>query len=240
MKKFLLTGVAVAALACSPALAADLPARMPVKAPPVQAPIAYNWSGFYIGGHGGGGFSDKSFTSDGLDDGSHDGDGWVAGGQVGFNWQTGQFVFGIEFSGSAADISGSHPSLLTDPSGTYSSDINSIFLLTGRVGLAFDRLLLYVNGGGAWVREEIGFVSDDFGSDSVKKNRNGWTVGGGLEYGITPNWSIAAQYNFIDLGDKNTFFVNNGFNASSDQQIHLVTGRLNYRFNWGGPVVARY
>jgi outer membrane immunogenic protein len=242
MKKLLLTGVALAVLASSSALAADLPARMPVKAPPAPVPVAYNWSGFYIGGHGGGGFSEKTFTFDGLDDGTHDGDGWVAGGQVGFNWQTGQFVFGVEFSGSAADISGSHASPI-DPFFTYSSDIDSIFLLTGRIGLAFDRLLLYVNGGGAWVREELTGTFNDGAvilSDSVKKNRSGWTVGGGLEYGITPNWSIAAQYNFIDLGEKDVFFPVNDFGANAEQQIHLVTGRINYRFNWGGPVVARY
>jgi outer membrane immunogenic protein len=243
MKKILLTGVALAALACGPALAADLPARrqMPVKAPePMAAPI-YNWSGLYIGGHGGGGFSEKCFALEGVDDGCHDGDGWLAGGQIGFNWQAGQFVFGVEFSGSAADISGNHGSTLFAPGDvSYGSDISSIFLLTGRIGLAFDRLLLYVNGGGAWVREELTF--DTPGAiDTVKKNRNGWTVGAGLEYGLAPNWSIAAQYNYIDLGEKDVFFPLNNFSANADQQIHLVTGRLNYRFNWGGgPVVARY
>jgi outer membrane immunogenic protein len=245
MKKLLLTGVALAALASGPALAADLPARrqMPVKAPePMAAPI-FNWSGLYIGGHGGGAFSEKCFTADGFDEGCHDGDGWLAGGQIGFNWQSGQFVFGLEFSGSAADITGSHASPgFFPPTASYNSDISSIFLLTGRIGLAFDRLLLYVNGGGAWVREELALVDNTMGfSDTVKKNRSGWTVGAGLEYGLSPNWSIAAQYNYIDLGDKDVFFPLANFNASSDQQIHLVTGRLNYRFNWGGgPVVGRY
>ena len=108
MKKFLLTGVALAALGGS-ALAADLPARrgMPVKAPePVS--YGYNWSGFYIGAHGGGGWGEKCFADTGLSDGCHDTDGWLGGGQVGFNVQSGQFVFGVEFSGSWADISGSH------------------------------------------------------------------------------------------------------------------------------------
>jgi len=108
MKKFLLTSVALAALASSSALAADLPARrgMPVKAPEPVA-YGYNWSGFYIGAHGGGGWSDRCFSFLGVADGCHDADGWVGGGQIGFNMQSGQFVFGVEFSGSWADISGS-------------------------------------------------------------------------------------------------------------------------------------
>jgi outer membrane immunogenic protein len=239
MKKFLLTGVALAALASSSALAADLPARrgMPVKAPePVS--YGYNWSGFYIGAHGGGGWSDRCFSAFGFADGCHDADGWVGGGQIGFNMQQGQFVFGVEFSGSWADISGTHNPLQA-PLDTYNSDINTILLFTGRVGMTFDRMLLYLTGGGAWVRNEFTYNSFGGAVDSVKQNRTGWTIGAGIEYGITPNWSIAAQYNFIDLGDKDIIFVNNGFTATADQEVHLATVRLNYRFG-GGPVVARY
>jgi outer membrane immunogenic protein len=238
MKKFLLTGVALAALASSSALAADLPARrgMPVKAPePVS--YGYNWSGFYIGAHGGGGWSSKCFTFAGADEGCHDGDGWLGGGQVGFNMQTGQFVFGLEFSGSWADISGNHNALLT-PGDTYGSEANTILLFTGRVGMTFDRMLLYVTGGGAWVRDEFTYNSGVV--DSVKQNRTGWTVGAGIEYGLAPNWSIAAQYNYIDLGEKDVTYPLNGFTATADQELHLATVRLNYRFGGGAPLMARY
>jgi len=241
MKKFLLTGVALTALACGPALAADLPARraMPVKAPP-PVTTYYDWSGIYIGAHAGGGWSDKCFTFAGVSDGCHDGDGWLGGGQIGFNYQAGQFVFGAEFSGSWADINGTHRASLA-PADTYRSDVNSIFLLTGRVGLAFDRLLLYVNGGGAWVRDTFDYTVGGVGTASTKQNRTGWTVGAGVEYGLTPNWSIAAQYNFIDLGDRDVAFgVPAAFTAKADQEIHLATVRLNYRFGAGGPLVARY
>jgi outer membrane immunogenic protein len=243
MKKFLLTGVALAALACGPALAADLPARraMPVKAP---APVAYgyNWSGFYIGAHAGGGWSERCFTDFVAGpDGCHDADGWLAGGQLGFNYQTGQFVFGVEFSGSWTDINGSHASLLI-PTDTHHSDINSILMFTGRVGLAFDRALLYVTGGGAWVRDEFRYTAPGVGTASIDQNRTGWTIGAGIEYGLAPNWSIAAQYNFVDLGDRDiTFGAPIGFNYHVERELHLATVRLNYRFGgWGGPVVARY
>ena len=202
----------------------------------------YDWTGFYIGAHGGGGWSRKCFTvvPANLDDGCHDGDGWLAGGQIGYNLQSGQFVFGVEFSGSWADISGSHASLLT-PADTYSSDVNTILMLTGRVGLTFDRLLLYVNGGGAWVRDKFEYTTAGVGTETLKRNRTGWTVGAGIEYGFSPNWSIAAQYNYIDLGDKGVGFAGpTVFTASVEQQLHLATVRLNYRFGVGGPVVARY
>jgi outer membrane immunogenic protein len=127
---------------------------------------------------------------------------------------------------------------LDAPLETYSSDINTILLFTGRVGMTFDRMLLYVTGGGAWVRNEFTYNSGVV--DSVKQNRTGWTVGAGIEYGLSPNWSIAAQYNFIDLGDKDIVFNNNGFTATADQEVHLATVRLNYRFGGGGPIVARY
>jgi outer membrane immunogenic protein len=239
MKKIILTRIALAALGCGSAVAADLPARVPVKAPAPVMSYGYNWSGFYIGAHGGGGWSDRCVTVGGAADGCHDADGWLAGGQVGWNMQTGQFVFGLEFSGSWADINGSHAPLLF-PADTYNSDVNSIFMLTGRVGMAFDRVLLYVNGGGAWVRNEFSYAVAGVNSDSIKNTRTGWTIGGGIEWGFAPNWSIAAQYNFIDLGDKDLVFPVAGFTATADQELHLATVRLNYRFGGGGPVVARY
>lgn len=244
MKKFLLTGVAVAALACGPALAADLPVRraMPVKAPP-PVTTYYDWSGIYVGAHAGGGWSDNCFTFAGVGDGCHDGDGWLGGGQIGFNYQAGQFVVGAEFSGSWADINGSHGAALT-PGDTYKSDVNSIFLLTGRVGLAVDRMLLYVNGGGAWVRDQFEYNAAGVGTSTTKQSRTGWTVGAGVEYGLTPNWSIAAQYNYIDLGDKSVGFGGGAapfpFTDNVDQQVHLATVRLNYRFGGGGPLVGRF
>ncbi|MPZ38521.1 MAG: outer membrane beta-barrel protein [Rhizobiales bacterium] len=246
MKKVLLTGVALAALACGPALAADLPARMPVKAPP-PAPVSYgyNWSGFYLGGHAGGAFGEKCFSDAFGDLGCHDHDGFAGGGQLGFNVQNNQFVFGVEFSGSWADLTGSH----NDPFGvgfsdSLHSDIDTILLFTGRVGLAFDRALLYVTGGGAWVRNEFRY-NDGFGFESShSKNRTGWTVGAGLEYGLAPNWSIAVQYNYIDLGEKDVSFTtpNVAFTAQTESHVHLATARINYRFGgWGGPpIAARY
>jgi outer membrane immunogenic protein len=184
MKKHLLCGVALVALTASSAMAADLPARTRAVPPPAAPPVAYayNWSGFYIGAHGGGGWSEKCFTFGGFNDGCHEGDGWLGGGQLGFNWQTGNVVFGVEFSGSAADIAGSHAALLI-PTDTYHSEVSAILMLTGRVGFTFDRLLAYVTGGGAWVRDRFEYVAAGIGTASSKDDRFGWTVGAGLEFG---------------------------------------------------------
>ena len=234
MKKFLVSGVALIALATAPALAADMPARtrMPVKAPVAPPPAMFSWSGFYIGGHGGYGFGEKCFAFVGADEGCHDNDGWVGGGQIGFNWQQGNVVFGAEFSGSASRLTGDHtiPGTLAD---TYSSRVDGIFLLTGKLGLAMDRTLLYVTGGGAGVRDRYTYTDGLTGFTSTARDtRWGWTVGAGIEFALAPNWSVAAQYNYVDLGDKDRSFsgLAGTFTENIDQQLHLATLRLNYRF----------
>jgi outer membrane immunogenic protein len=243
MRNYLFSGVAFIALAATPALAADLPARPQVRqpaAPPVA--YAYNWSGFYIGAHGGGGWGEKCFDFAGLSDGCHDSKGWLAGGQVGYNWQAGSVVFGVELSGSFADITGDHAALL-DPADTYRSRVDSVFLATGRLGWAWNNVLAYVSGGAAMVRDRFEYTDAGVGTASSRDNRWGWTVGAGLEVGLAPNWSIAAQYNFVGLGERDTTFTGGGvatFTDSIDQHLHLATVRLNYRFGGVNPVVARY
>lgn len=239
MKKSLLCGVAFA-LAAGPSLAADLPARQ--VRPPVVAPVvySYDWSGIYIGAHAGGGWGQKCFTFAGANEGCHDVNGWLGGGQVGFNWQGGPLVLGLEFSGSASWFTGSHNAVL-DPADTYRTRVDSIFLLTGRAGWAFDRVLLYATGGGAAVRDRFEYVAAGVGTATARDTRWGWTLGGGLEFGLTPNWSVAAQYNYIDLGRRDATFSGGGvatFTDSIGQHLHVATLRLNYRF--GGPVSARY
>ena len=236
----LLTIVATTfAIMTAPASAADL--RRPAPAP-VPVVYAYNWSGFYIGGHIGGAWVDRCLTLATGGEACADGSGFVGGGQAGFNWQTGQFVFGVEFSGSFADLDGDVSAGVLPNGWYYSSQHKSLWMLTGRVGWAFDRALLYVTGGGAWARNTVDFYNGVGGVASVDFDRQGWTIGVGLEYGFTPNWSLAAQYNFVDLGSKDVFFATPGVAASVSQDISMVTLRLNYRFGaWGGaPVAARY
>jgi outer membrane immunogenic protein len=164
MKKVLVAGVSLLALAAAPAFAADLPVR---PAPVYQAPppvyVVYNWSGCYIGGHAGGLWVDKGFdlTSVGtpffgvvtfanaIDLGTHDASSWLAGGQIGCNYQAGNVVFGIQGDYGWTDANNSHIDPFSNLT-TLQSKTNSLASITGRIGYAWDRFLGYVKAGGAW------------------------------------------------------------------------------------------
>lgn len=243
MKRFLLATVGLAALiAAQPAAAADIPRRMPVKGPVMAAPIIYNWTGFYIGAHLGYGWGDKDWrdpTFFGFNSG-HDVDGFLGGLQAGFNWQAGQWVFGIEGDMSWTDM---HGSSLCGPALAFActSDVNWLGTLTGRVGYTWDRTLLYVKGGVAWADD--GYTLGGWGASSGDGTRTGWTLGVGLEYAFWNNWSAKVEYNYMDFGsDRASFFngVVNVANPDIDQQVHAIKLGVNYRFGWGGPVAARY
>ena len=248
-------------LAAAPAIAADLPVKArPVV--PVAAPI-YNWSGFYIGGNVGGGWSradylntaNTTFFGDvgGPPGFSHNTSGFVGGGQVGFNWQVTNWVFGVEamydyanVKGTTNPLRGGAPPLGMDDN--FETRIRALFLGTARVGYAWNNWLMYLKGGyaGGDIRVSVvDIVGANQGSGSDTHWRNGWTIGGGVEYGLTPNWTVAAEYNYIRL-QSGTYEL--GGTAApalytfvvDTRDTHLATVRLNYKFGWGGPVVARY
>ena len=151
MKKFLLGLAGLVALA-APASAADLAARPYTKAPPMIAAL-YDWSGFYVGANGGWGSSHKCWDNYALgvfvaSEGCHDATGGVAGAQIGYRWQTGAWVFGLEAQGDWADLKGSNASLV-NLGFTNQSRIDAFGLFTGQVGYAFNNVLLYVKGGAA-------------------------------------------------------------------------------------------
>ncbi|MGB8397341.1 outer membrane protein [Bradyrhizobium sp.] len=248
MKKFLLATVALAALA-APASAADLAARPYTKAPPPMLAAIYDWSGFYIGANGGWGSSRDCWNLQpgGASEGCHDATGGVAGGQIGYRWQAGTWVFGLEAQGDWADLKGSNQSLLfPGPAGTTNtSRIDAFGLFTGQIGYAVNNALFYAKGGAAVTSNRYrinnttgGALAGSTGDDT----RWGGTIGAGLEYGFAPNWSAAIEYDHLFMQDRTyTFTTPAGAFFSSDrirQDVDLVTVRVNYR--WGGPVVAKY
>ena len=234
------------------ASAADLAARPYTKAPPIVAPI-YNWSGFYIGANGGGGWSRNCWdivpvvAGPNLAEGCHDASGAVAGGQIGYRWQASSWVFGLEAQGDWADLTGSRVSqqFIAIPGDTTSNTrVRSFGLFTGQVGYAWNNVLGYVKGGAAVTENcfEHRVVATDLVFDSVRETRWGGVVGVGLEFGFTPNWSVGIEYDHMFMGDR-TLNFNNGLGLLSTvdrvrQDVDIVTARVNYRF--GGPVVARY
>jgi outer membrane immunogenic protein len=254
MKKFLLGAVGLVALSfAAPASAADLAARPYTKAPPMIA-AAYDWSGFYLGLNGGWGSSRNCYTNTAIagvtvtpvGEGCHDATGGTAGGQVGYRWQSGAFVFGLEAQGNWADLRGSNPSLAA-PGATNRTRIDAFGLFTGQVGYAWNNALLYVKGGAAVTdnRYEGLLTGTGIVVDRTNPTRWGGTVGVGLEYGFAPNWSAGVEYDHLFMGTQNNAFTSvfpvAGVNTRTDsirQDADLVTARVNYR--WGGPVIPKY
>ena len=183
------------------ARASDLPARSappPASPTPWQAP--FSWSGFYAGINGGyaWGQSRWSDPAAGANSGRFDTSGGSAGGQLGYNWQTGRFVFGVETDAGWLGVNGS-----VGPGGVCSGDgggqcrTEQSWLGTtrARVGYAFDRWLPYVTGGVGY--GDIRAVQPTGTTSDVKA---GWAAGGGVEYGINRNWSAKLEYLHVDLG----------------------------------------
>ena len=253
MKK-LLAAAAFVSLSSAAAFAADLPARTYTKAAPIiMAPI-YSWTGFYVGGHVGYGWGSEDWTridGSGGEEGngqvrSFKPDGFLAGGQVGFNYQVNQWVFGIEGAMSWSDVKGGFVGTNNNGPASWNTDINWLGTLAGRVGYAFNTSLLYVKGGGAWADE--GYNHPATGGQGQTFNytggttRSGWLVGAGLEYGFTPNWSALIEYNYIDFGtNRTTLNERSGRFVTFDmsQTLQTIKVGVNYRFG-GGPVVAKY
>jgi outer membrane immunogenic protein len=247
MKKVLLVTASLIALG-APAVAADLAARPYTKAPPMVAAV-YDWTGFYIGANGGWGSSRNSWDSIAPNvlvgpEGSHDATGGTVGGQVGYRWQAGTWVFGVEAQGNWADFSGSNTSLVF-PGSRNHTNVDAFGLFTGQVGYAVNNVLLYVKGGAAVTSNTYrinnvvgGALTGVTGDDT----RWGGTIGAGLEYAFAPNWSVGVEYNHLFMQDRNYTFTAPGggfFSAERIRQdVDLVTARLNYKF--GGPTVARY
>ncbi|MCA6122968.1 porin family protein [Bradyrhizobium sp. WSM 1704] len=238
MKKFLLGTVALAAFA-GPAFAADMPARTYTKAPPpVTAPaLVYNWTGFYIGGHVGGAFTDGTnlMGSDarflgGVQGGFDDqfAPNWVMGVEAQYSWLTGGSNNGTLFPGGTL-VTGN-----TDQLGS----------VTGRLGYTWGPALLYAKGGYAWrdstnINATVGGVATAFATDG--NHKDGYTVGAGLEYMFAPNWSAKAEYQYYNFG-KTTFTAGppDIVGASFRNDEHTVKLGVNYRFGWGGPSGSRY
>ena len=127
---------------------------------------------------------------------------------------------------------------------TTKAKVDAIAAVTGRVGYAADAALFYVKGGGAWADDKYDtrITATGVQTASASETRTGWTVGGGIEYGFAPNWSVAVEYDHLFMGSPNVTFPASAIAVTrSDnirQDVDIGTVRVNYRF--GGPVVAKY
>jgi outer membrane immunogenic protein len=248
-----LAAVAVFGFA-SVASAADMPVKAPVYRAPVYVP--YNWTGFYIGGNIGGGWSNTNLTNT-VSDGaiawpdlapgqgiSYNHSGVVGGGQIGVNFQSSSWVYGLELLVSAANIKATVQNPYTGPpfsagDDVFSTKINTLLLATARIGYAWDRSLLYVKGGyaGANVRvsvsDNVCSTPNNCGAGSDSNWRSGFTVGAGVEYAVTNNWIVGVEYDFarlgsasVNLGDATARYVFN----DAERDVNMVLGRVSYKF----------
>jgi outer membrane immunogenic protein len=197
---------AALALAAAPSIAADIP-RYGAPAPYWAAPpVAFSWSGPYVG-------ANLGYQSASVGSLGNAPRGIAAGVQAGYNWQSGQLVFGGEadFQGSTAE----------DTFAPYQFSNPWFGTMRGRAGLALNNVLLYATAGLAYGRGKLVFAGLSEESTHV-----GWTGGAGVELGLTPNWSARAEYLFVALGDKT--YVLSGTISGIDS--HLLRFGVNYRF----------
>jgi outer membrane immunogenic protein len=235
MKRVVLACLGILGLAAT-ANAADLPRRYDPVPQRAYIPV-YNWTGFYIGINGGGATSRNSWDLvGGGTEGSHDATGGTVGGQIGYRWQTGPVVFGLEAQGNWADFKGDNVSLVFGDRNR--TKIDAFGLFTGQIGYAWNNVLLYAKGGAA-VTDNKYDISALGGGLLASNNDTRWgaVVGAGLEYGFASNWSVAFEYDhlFMDRHDVNFPLLQTD---SIKQDVDLFTARLNYKF--GGPVIAKY
>src|SRR3954467_5504393 len=181
MKKSLLGTVGLVAMAGS-AVAADLPAHT-YKAPPPMVAAIYDWTGFYIGANGGWGSSRDCWGvvpvgGTVLPDGCLSASGGVIGGQLGYRWQSGQFVWGLEGQGDWADLSGSRVSP-NFPAYRAGARVDAVGLITGQIGYAWNNSLFYLKGGAATVRNRYDIWTNPGGVLVATGSSNKWggTVG---------------------------------------------------------------
>lgn len=223
MKRFLLTVGAglMAAATVSPSFAADLP-RPAYKAPIYVAP--FSWSGFYGGINGGYGWGKSSWTNAISTTADFTIKGPLVGGTIGYNLQTGSFVWGIEGDLDISWIKGS----TTVVCGAAGCETRNRWLATGRgrIGYAWDRFLPYITGGVAG--GDIKMTNAAGASET--KSKVGWTVGAGLEYAFMGPWSAKIEYLYVDLGKATCGAGTCGLDTDVKFTSHVAKIGVNYRF----------
>lgn len=243
MKRILFAG-SLALAACGQALAADLPQ----SAPPPRAPAAYvpailptyNWGGVYIGINGGGGFGTSNWTNPGILGGTS-GDfktsGGLIGGTLGANFQANALVFGVEGDIDYSTIKGSSSSAFCVGINSTSCETRNRYLGTvrGRLGVAADRVLVFITGGAAFGDIQTGLTVPGTSTTYDTTNKVGWTGGGGIEVAFTDNLTGKIEYLYADLGSGTcSSNANCGFPAGDSVKFTTSVVRAGLNFKFGG------
>jgi outer membrane immunogenic protein len=212
-----------------PVLAADLPVA-PVEAPPVTLPLAFDWTGFYVGAQIGYAWAqaDSTFNA-GFPSLDYDADGVVGGVHVGYNAQFNQIVVGLEGDLEASSVSGDDAA--GGGLGSYSeAELNWQGSIRARLGYAFDNVLPYITGGVAFGDWDLSAAAPTvLGTVDSSETLVGWTIGAGVEYAFTQNVTARVEYRYTDYGDENVA-IGNGLTNNVDLDSHAVRVGISYKF----------
>ena len=247
---FLAASAMLTLLAGGPATAADMPARAPMYK--AQPPVAYSWTGLYVGGHLGAGWATNEWRaveiggSNPFRLGTGNPSGFLGGAQIGVNYQVDAVVFGFEAEVSWASLTGETCNAVA-ATVQCNSKSDRFGTLAGRFGIAADRTLVYFKGGAAWTHDIHDLVlCCGVVEATVSGGKWGWMAGTGLEYVLTRNWSAKLEYDFMDFGTSRFVFdlpaVGGTGTATTEikQRIHALKFGWNYKFDWSAPVAANY
>jgi outer membrane immunogenic protein len=215
MRRLVLSSLALIACAV-PALAADLPAKSVAPAP------GFSWAGFYAGLNAGYGWGSVSDTNS-----STDLDGALGGGQVGYNWQTGALVLGLEADLQASGQKSSESVTVGGTAYTVDRKLPWFSTARARIGYANGPWLIYATGGAGWGNFKLSVTS---GGTTVSDDatKAAWTAGGGVEWMFAPRWSAKVEYLYLDTGTTNVTL----FGATFDGRVkdNIVRAGVNYHF----------
>jgi outer membrane immunogenic protein len=229
MKNVWLGGLTLAAMIAGPAMAADMAVKAPVyKAPPP----AYSWTGCYVGGNFGSPFAKSTWNGGGLSSQESSTD-LMGGLQAGCNYQISTWVFGAQGDYDWMKASG----VTTDSANIALQDTTSVKALssaTGRVGYAWESLLVYGKGGGAWLKDSYmtSLLTTNATFSTASETRSGITVGGGLEFVVFKNLSIFAEYDWYDFGNRSTSFTPVGVGGATSTNIRITESTVKTGLNW--------
>jgi outer membrane immunogenic protein len=225
MKRFTMMACAglMAAAMASPSLAADLP-RPAFKAPVYIAP--FSWSGFYVGINGGYGWGDVDVSNASGSGTSSNQTGWLIGGTLGYNLQTGNWVWGLEGDLDYALIKGKTSSTTACVGGTCTIKDTYFATTRGRIGYAFDRWLPYATFGAAFSGVKVTAAN----GNNTTNNAVGWTAGAGVEYAFLGAWSAKLEYLYADLGQSTCGTTVCTISTTFEPKINIIRAGLNYRF----------
>jgi outer membrane immunogenic protein len=193
--------------------------------PPPVAPVPYTWTGLYIGGNAGyAGTTFDETVSGGGGTTNADIPGFLAGGQIGGNYQFGPIVVGaeVDFDGSTGSKS------ITGPVASGTEQIPWLGTFRGRLGVAFDRFLVYGTAGGAAIELTSNVNAGAAGSTSTNITHGAWTAGGGVAYALTDSLSARLEYLYLDTGDINAGYVG-PLTVTGHVQENIVRAGLNFR-----------